>query len=215
MLRRYDRERLARDLAVAMELPDSRQPGPYHNGRWLGRSLRSYRGVAATAAAGAPPFGPYLDTPLLRRTPYFRELMDGLRCRMKGARLLSLEPGGKITAHRNPSLTLGAPMLRLHVPIVTNPDVHVVFEGEPIFMGEGELWYGDFARPHWVENRGSTTRVHLVLDVFVNDYLLSLFPADYLAKVRESGLSIGGSRWQRLKLLANIGNDTFPAQETQ
>src|SRR5260221_224192 len=50
----------------------------------------------------------------------------------------------------------------------------------------GELWYGDFSCFHSVENRSDITRYHLVMDVGVNDFVLSLFPPDFAkhAKLR-------------------------------
>ncbi len=212
-LAEFDVHALQRDLQVARSIPSARQAGPYHNGGWKGVSLRSSSGDAATALAGAPPFVPYRDTPLLARTPYFRQLLRSLALPMKGVRLLSLDPGGKIEAHRNPDLSLGSPMARLHVVVNTNPHVFVVFDGQRQHWRAGELWYGDFARPHWVVNAGDTTRVHMVLDVYVTRRLLSMFPSSYLRTLRKSGRRPGGSLMRRLLLSANFGNHTYPATE--
>ncbi len=38
-------------------------------------------------------------------------------------------------------------------------------------MGEGEAWYLDLNLRHTVRNRGDETRIHLVIDCVVNDWL--------------------------------------------
>jgi len=41
-------------------------------------------------------------------------------------------------------------------------------------MAEGECWYLDFNLPHYVDNRSSDDRIHLVVDCHVNDWVTSL-----------------------------------------
>jgi hypothetical protein len=49
-------------------------------------------------------------------------------------------------------------------------------------MHPGEIWYCDFSRWHWVENRSPIARVHLVCELVVNDWLRQLFPAESLSE---------------------------------
>jgi hypothetical protein len=42
-------------------------------------------------------------------------------------------------------------------------------------MKPGEAWYLRLSDPHAVANRGSSDRVHLVLDLVVNDWLTGFF----------------------------------------
>ena len=106
-------------------------------------------------------------------------------------------------------------MARLHIPIETNPKVFVIFDGEKQHWEPGELWYGDFARPHWVVNDGSTTRVHMVLDVYVTRRLIQMFPESYRSALQRAGARLGGGLGRRLVLAANFGNHTFPADESE
>jgi hypothetical protein len=46
-----------------------------------------------------------------------------------------------------------------------------------VVMEPGECWYLDLSRPHRVHNRGSTDRVHLVVDCRVNEWLTSQLAA--------------------------------------
>jgi len=45
-------------------------------------------------------------------------------------------------------------------------------------MKAGECWYLDLSLPHWVENHGSTDRVHLVIDCDVNEWLRKIILAE-------------------------------------
>jgi hypothetical protein len=49
-------------------------------------------------------------------------------------------------------------------------------------MAPGELWYGDFGQKHSVVNESSVTRVHMVIDVLINKYLLDLFPRGFVKR---------------------------------
>lgn len=53
---------------------------------------------------------------------------------------------------------------RVHIPITTNEQVAFSVGDEIRAMKEGELWEVNNARTHWVENRGQTGRVHLIID---------------------------------------------------
>ena len=52
---------------------------------------------------------------------------------------------------------------------------------EDVVWKAGEIWYGDFAFPHRLYNAGTASRVHLVIDVAINDFVQSLFSPEFLA----------------------------------
>jgi hypothetical protein len=66
--------------------------------------------------------------------------------------------------------------VRLHVPIYMNDRVVFFVGGEQIRMHPGRLYYVNFTKRHFVRNDGDTTRVHLVMDIKVNDWLRQFFP---------------------------------------
>jgi quercetin dioxygenase-like cupin family protein len=88
---------------------------------------------------------------------------------------MKLEGGGEILEHTDDGLGWEGGKVRVHVPIVTSPRVTFVVEGHEVEMAPGEVWYCDFARPHYVRNTGPEARVHLVLDFVVNDWLKEQF----------------------------------------
>ena len=81
-----------------------------------------------------------------------------------------------IKEHSDFNLSYEDGEVRVHIPIQTNAEVEFAVEGRPLPMGEGECWYINFNLPHRIHNRGTTDRVHLVIDCVLNDWLRSMFP---------------------------------------
>nr|HMS43742.1 aspartyl/asparaginyl beta-hydroxylase domain-containing protein [Pyrinomonadaceae bacterium] len=67
--------------------------------------------------------------------------------------------------------------IRIHIPVLTNPQVEFILDDQKVEMQEGEAWYLNFNLFHTVRNEGTTDRIHLVIDCVVNDWMLSNFPA--------------------------------------
>lgn len=180
LTRRFDERRLVADWEALARVNPRAQPGPYHRGGWRGLSLIAPGGLATWAGACLPVGLPPAKTPLLKQTPYLEEVLDALPCTIESARLLMLAPGETIQPHRDELMDLRTGIARLHVPIVTHPDVRFVVGGARYVLEPGTLWYGAFSRLHSVANPSNVERVHLVMDAIVNDRLLRLFPAAYL-----------------------------------
>jgi hypothetical protein len=53
---------------------------------------------------------------------------------------------------------------RTHIPIITNPDVYFIVDGESKNMKVGEIWQIDNRKPHMVMNKSDFDRVHLIID---------------------------------------------------
>lgn len=191
--RRYDVERLQRDLEGLRSFDMARQPGPYHRGEWKGISLYA-QGGRQGAHPGYAGLDPYLPTDALLQAPYLKEILDELRCPKRVVRVLSLPPGGRIEEHNDAWANFHCGTLRLHVPIVTDPEVEFVIDGERARWMAGELWYGDFSLPHHVVNRSSIHRVHLVIDVEINDFVISLFPKELIAAMQAQGDGVARHR---------------------
>jgi hypothetical protein len=124
-------------------------------------------------------FDDFERTPYVDRLPYFREIMDSLQCPQGRMRILRLAAGASIKAHRDVGAEVGCiafRQVRLHVPIITNDQVTFFVGGERFHMKEGRLYYANFAKTHAVRNDGSEARVHLVMDLQVNDWLAQYFP---------------------------------------
>ena len=187
--RSYNADLLERDLKVLREVPKAPQPGPYHQGEWTGIALYSMGGKDSVFPS-APGMDHYQETENLHRAPYFKEILDDLECPKEVVRLLFLPPGGHIKDHFDFHTNFQFGLLRLHIPILTHPDVVFAIDGHRMNWKAGELWYGDFSRVHSVRNDSQIVRVHMVIDVQINDFVLSLFPVDFVERRRAEGISM-------------------------
>jgi hypothetical protein len=176
---------------------------------WVAIPLVSLDGRTSNSEAQrAGTLDQFKRTPFLDRLPYFKEVVDGFKCPQGRVRVLKLLPGAKIGEHRDVGLevaNLAFKRVRLHIPIQTNPDAVFYVGGERFHMREGGLYYANFSKVHSVRNDGTTDRVHLVLDVEVNDWLAQFFPrptiADRLSSIsqRMSLPVFWKLRWWRTK----------------
>ena len=182
----FDPERLRADLKAIENVHMQAHYGPYHDGKWSAIGLVSQGGQADELHAGT---GRYEKTELVKACPYFNEILDRFECDKQRVRLMALAPGGKIFEHWDAEETIDSGVARIHIPIVTHRDVVFVLAGHRVRWGPGEVWYGDFSFPHHLENRSQVNRVHMVLDLVVNDFLIGLFPKGYVAQKRWRELS--------------------------
>jgi hypothetical protein len=115
--------------------------------------------------------------PVLSSCPALTGALAALPSRVLDACLKLLEPGGFVHEHRD--ITGASPMgvLRLHVPIVTAPDVEFYVNGSRVFLQPGEVWVLDTSYRHRVANNSTVRRVHLVVDVELDRSLQALLPA--------------------------------------
>ncbi len=190
----YDPEKLRAEMhaighsrfAAQRTYDETLKPGAESEVDWRVLPLRSPAGSDERTDPGGPGLDDYGDTSYLREAPYLASILAALPTRLRAARLMSLGPGAKVDEHRDYPYGLPAGWVRMHVPVVTNPDAVLGIAGVEHRWQPGTLWYGDFSQPHYVINTGSTRRVHLLIDAFVNRELLELFPAEFTEKIRWS-----------------------------
>jgi len=178
----FDPLRLRADLALVQ--PDEWTPHfnkQCYEGEWSGVSLRSVGGGTTQIYPDPNAAGRFADTPLLDRCPYFREVLDAFECEKEAARLLRLEAGARILEHRDFKLNNEGGVLRVHVPVATNPGVEFILDGAQVPMAEGESWYLDLTLKHSAANLGETDRVHLVIDCCVNEWTERMLNAPEVA----------------------------------
>ncbi len=162
-------------------------PEIFHDGQWVGMGLQTQGADWRKTDPGGPGLEPFMPTELLGNLPYFKEIIDSFKCGKRSVRFSSLPPGAEIAEHCDTYHDFKFGQIRLHMAVVTNPDVEVYIDGHRCILQPGEMWYGDFSRPHYVKNGGSEERVHLLMDLTINDWVLSLFPDDFVADVLAQG----------------------------
>lgn len=114
------------------------------------------------------------EASLLSKLPFLSATFKALNLNIRLLRFMILEPGGIIQKHQDSFLSNS--IVRLHIPVITHPDVEFYLNHERCNWFPGELWYGDFSLEHYGINNSNVSRVHLVMDVTVDENLLKLFP---------------------------------------
>lgn len=172
----FDPDRLLADLAQVADaewIPHINRHD--YEGRWSGAALRSVAGAAGNIVPEASDLSAWQETALLRRCPYFREVLGTLGCPLQAVRLLRLHAGSRIEEHVDRALDFDEGEVRLHVPIVTHDRLYFYLDGARLVMRPGECWYTNVNLPHSVENLGDTDRIHLVIDCQVDAWLRDIF----------------------------------------
>lgn len=142
-----------------------------YEGEWEGVALRSVGGVATQLYPDPAAQAPFADTDTLERCPEHRRALDQFRCPLLAARLLALAPGAVINEHRDYRLGWADGEIRVHIALVTSPEVEFVLDGRRVELTAGQAWYLDLNLPHRVANRSAVNRIHLVVDCVVDEWL--------------------------------------------
>jgi len=186
----FDADALQRDLAaITSEDWTAHFVTQNYEGDWSAIALRAPIGETHPIRLifSNPGAKGYVDTPVLGRTPYFREVLQRFACPLLSVRLMRLAPGSRIKAHRDPDLNGEEEgTIRLHIPVFTNDRVRFTLAGKDVAMGAGECWYLRLSEVHSAANDGVTDRVHIVIDATANDWLT--------AQLRAAENSIGEHR---------------------
>lgn len=117
----------------------------------------------------------YEDTEILKRCPYFQEVINTFECEKTSVRLMALGAGSRIKMHVDKGTSFEDGMARLHVPIVTTPDICFTIEDEEVHFSAGNTWYLNADCRHGVNNESPNPRIHLMLDCIVNPWLEKVF----------------------------------------
>src|ERR1700676_551193 len=122
---RFDPKRLQSDLESALaELWTPHFNRDYYQGDWSGIALRAVKGAADTLHSNeSNSLDSFADSPVLERCEYFRETLATLLCPLKAVRLLRLKAGSIIKEHSDGDLGYNRGEIRIHIPIVTNPQL--------------------------------------------------------------------------------------------
>jgi hypothetical protein len=169
---RFDPARLRADLALihADEWKPHFNQADY-GGDWRGVALRSIGG--ASGSLSAPPSADcaaFSATEIFQRCAYFREVLAAFPCPLKAVRLLSLAPGSFVREHRDMALGYEDGEMRIHVPVQTSEEVEFYLAGERLHLEEGNSYYVNVSLPHRIQNRSQVERVHLVIDIAVDEW---------------------------------------------
>jgi len=185
----FDADLLARDLrglsAVDWTQHFVRQN---YDGDWSVIPLRGQAGAKHPVMMiySDPTCTEFEDTPMLAACPYFRQVLDTFQAPLRAVRLMRLTPGSVIKEHTDLELSFEEGTVRIHVPVATNAGVEFYLNRSRVVLDAGSTWYLRLSDPHSVVNRGSSDRVHMVIDAEVNRWV-----ADILKDATEARNVIG------------------------
>ena len=188
---RFCGETLAREVAALPESAWMEHPQKYDGN--IAVPL-----VSAGGGINDQTIGPMAPTDWLRRCPYILEIMQALDSTWGRSRLMALEPGAVVPDHVDIHYYWRT-HLRIHIPVITNPGVAFICNGESVHMPAGECWILDSFYPHSVVNGGSERRVHLVLDTVGSGHLWDLIEAANAGADQPVLVEPGKTRSRRLE----------------
>lgn len=98
-----------------------------------------------------------------------------------GVTYFNLAPHSFLHRHRDMNGNLLFGVIRLHVPLQTNPDAIIEVQKRPIHMPINTIWALDTSGLHALQNRGDKNRIHLVVDIKYSKSTSKYFPDFSLA----------------------------------
>jgi quercetin dioxygenase-like cupin family protein len=171
----FDPVRLAADLAGLRAIAWTEQfVTAGYEGDWSIIALRQSAGAAKLPVTDIsdPDRDDFIDTAAAAACPYFRQVLRSFACPLLGVRLMRLGPGSSIKEHSHP--VDETRVAQVHIPITTNDGVEFRLNGRPVAMPAGSVWWFRLSAPHSAANHGETDRVHMLVDLVMNDWLAAL-----------------------------------------
>jgi hypothetical protein len=107
--------------------------------------------------------GRMASTRHLAACPYVQQTMAALGEVLGRSRLMKLAPGCQVSEHIDFNYHWYT-RVRIHIPVVTNPQVTFFCGDEQVHMRPGECWIFNSWQRHRVVNSGRDERTHLVVD---------------------------------------------------
>jgi hypothetical protein len=153
---RFDAQRLREEISTLPASAWAKHPNEI-------KGNHSLRLISVDGLENDDVDGVMLPTPHLESLPYVRQVLASFGVVWSRSRLLKLEPFAGVPQHADINYHWFH-RVRLHVPIVTHPDVRFFCGNEDVHMAEGEAWIFDNWRLHRVENPVDVERIHLVAD---------------------------------------------------
>lgn len=207
----YDVEKMKADLAVVEQFwkrhRSYESPTEFtvkKDDAWVIIGLISPGGDLDRTDPGGPGLFEYKETIALDETPYFRAILDELTNQygavLTCVRFSGLNPGASIHEHCDVGFDFRFSKIRLHIPIIVDPQIEFIVGGDKIHMTPGHLWYANFSLPHRLHNPSTVRRVHLIIDVVIGDQILSVFPKEMIAAIGKDNILISRKKHHVSKL---------------
>ena len=153
---RFDAERLRAEVEALPADAWSRHPKE-HAGNTALRLITAGGGDNDAVSGAMEP------TSALAACPYVRQVLASFETVWSRSRFMRIAGGASVPQHSDISHHWFH-RVRVHVPVITRPEVRFFCGGESVHMSAGEAWVFDNWRAHRVENPAPEARIHLVAD---------------------------------------------------
>jgi len=153
---RFDAARLAAEVEALPASAWSRHPQE-HAGNTAARLITVGGGDNDAVSGEMKP------TAALAACPYTQQVLAAFSTVWSRSRFMRIEAGASVPQHSDMNYHWFH-RVRVHVPVITRPEVRFHCAGESVHMAAGEAWIFDNWREHRVENASPAARVHLVAD---------------------------------------------------
>jgi hypothetical protein len=153
---RFDAERLRAEALALPESAWSRHPREHAGNTAL-------RLITAGGGDNDAVSGEMKPTEALAACPYVRQVLASFDTVWSRSRFMRIAGGASVPQHSDIDYHWFH-RVRVHVPVVTRPEVRFHCGGESVHMAAGEAWVFDNWREHRVENPAPEARIHLVAD---------------------------------------------------
>ena len=153
---RFDAARLEQEVRALPESAWNKHPTDYE-----GNS--SVRLISVDGGENDGVGGRMRATRHLQASPYLQQVLGTFGVVWSRSRLMRLAPGQVVPEHADINYHWFS-RVRVHIPIVTRPEVRFHCGDATVHMAAGESWIFDNWRRHRVENQSDHERIHLVAD---------------------------------------------------
>jgi len=154
----------------------------------------------------------YEKTEAVKFAPATERLIDSFRCEKRRVRYARLLPQHVIDWHYDAKEALDLGFARVHIPIVTNDQVVMQLSHEERHFGLGRAWYGDFSFPHRAWNGGSEAKVHLILELVVNDFVSAFVGPGFDDPRRAACRAAALSNYEHARSLVHSSKAVVPSR---
>src|SRR5690349_9604657 len=158
---RFDVERLRYEIGAIPADAWARHPSGYAGNSAL-------RLITAAGGENDDVSGEMKPTAALGRCPYLQQVLGSFGVVWSRSRLMRLAAHSQVPPHCDVNYHWHY-RVRIHIPIITFPQVRFNCGGQSVHMAAGEAWIFDNWRPHSVDNPTDHDRIHLVADTMGNE----------------------------------------------
>ena len=153
---RFDAGRLQSELEALPDIAWAQHPKEFEGNA-------SIRLISVDGAENDTMRGVMRPTPHLQTCPYVRQVLASFGVVWSRSRFMRLSARSNVPEHADTSYHWFN-RVRMHIPVVTWPEVRFRCGDESVHMAAGEAWLFDNWRRHSVVNPTDNVRVHLVAD---------------------------------------------------